>query len=430
MSRALALVLLALAGCHDGHGVVTVTVTTATGSIGDVDHLTLRITDQTRTPARTSTPITVAVPEHSIPPAQTIPLVFDQSVDGAIVIAADAVLGDGTVISASVPARVSTYHALAVTLELPAPMPMPSGDMATCAGVMPTHTRKFVVNRIVVPMSRHDYAIDLNGDGVPDNALGTFYNAFSSQNVNSQASTDSEIAAGQDIVLLTLGSSDAGFTVDPCALTQLQNGKNQANPDFSSGMGAFTVDPAAATAFFGGPLISAAFDSLPLPPVATTPVRMALKLPMMGQALVPVTAGHIHFTVAGSGLMSGQIQGAISTADVNGYLVPGLQAQLNAAAMQSPCGANCMQVRQLFDTGGKADPACGTTCKNPDGTCAKANDGVISYCEVATSGIIQNILLPDVQLTDGLGHYKPNPANSVKDSFSIGLGFTAVPAVF
>jgi hypothetical protein len=54
----------------------------------------------------------------------------------------------------------------------------------------------------------------------------------------------------------------------------------------------------------------------------------------------------------------------------------------------------------------------------------------IDICEVATSGLIQNVLAPDVQMFDAAGNYHPNPTNANKDSLSIGLGFTAVPATF
>jgi hypothetical protein len=97
----------------------------------------------------------------------------------------------------------------------------------------------------------------------------------------------------------------------------------------------------------------------------------------------------------------------------------------------APCDANCSQVRQLFDTGGTPDPTCaGMTCRNSDGTCAAKNDAKIDYCEVATSPIIKNLLPPDIQLTDGMGHYMPNPANTTRDSWSVGLGFGAVAATF
>jgi hypothetical protein len=38
------------------------------------------------------------------------------------------------------------------------------------------------------------------------------------------------------------------------------------------------------------------------------------------------------------------------------------------------------------------------------------------------------VLAPDVQIYDANGNYAPNPLNTVKDSLSVGIGFTAVAA--
>jgi hypothetical protein len=90
-----------------------------------------------------------------------------------------------------------------------------------------------------------------------------------------------------------------------------------------------------------------------------------------------------------------------------------------------------MQILSIFDNGGKADPSCSAgTCKNPDGSCAVSHDNKIDVCEVASSGLIHNVLAPDVQLFDSAGNYHPNPNNTMKDSLSIGVGFTAVAATF
>jgi hypothetical protein len=435
-AAALALAAVAVAGCHDGHGLVTVTVATTGGTLSNVNHLAVRVTDQTRIPPRTSTPITVAVPAHAIPPALTVALLFDHQVDGPVDLAVDAVLDDGSTITASTPTRVSTYHEVTASVYLPAPvlpvdMALPPDMADPCAGVMPANVRKYVVNRVLAPLQRLDYSIDLNGDGRQDNQLGNVCGAMQGQNYGVQAAMDAEVNAGQDILLLSVASADPGFSTGACTLTRLFNGKNQANPDFTSGMGAFTVDSNVPEARFTGPLVSGAYQSAPLPPAAITPVKLMLKLPLSGTTAVPLTAGHISYTIAGNGLMSGQIQGAMSVADENTYLIPGMQAQLQQRASENPCSPTCVQVRNIFDNGGRGDPACtSNTCKNPDGTCAVAKDNVISFCEVSTSGLIVNVLAPDVQLTDGIGHYQPNPQNANKDSLSVAIGFTAVPALF
>ena len=62
--------------------------------------------------------------------------------------------------------------------------------------------------------------------------------------------------------------------------------------------------------------------------------------------------------------------------------------------------------------------------------CAVKGDRKIDVCEVATAGLIQNVLAPDIQMFDANGNYHPNPDNTHKDSLSLGLGFSAVTATF
>jgi len=87
------------------------------------------------------------------------------------------------------------------------------------------------------------------------------------------------------------------------------------------------------------------------------------------------------------------------------------------------------QIEAIFDVG---DGAKGGPCTDPDYSPGQegdaAKDGVISSCEVATNSLIKNVLAPDVQIFDSSGNYHPNAANTDKDSLSIGVGFTAVPA--
>jgi hypothetical protein len=153
--------------------------------------------------------------------------------------------------------------------------------------------------------------------------------------------------------------------------------------------------------------------------------------PHRARARSPTSAAK-HSYDAATSTYSGRLQGAVSQGDVNRYFIPAFQHQLQTMATRNPCDNTCMQVRTIFDTGGTADPACGapSVCRNPDGTCALKNDGMIAYCEVSTSGLVRNLFSPDIQLTDGKGNYAPTPDGSAKDSLSVALGFTAVPASF
>lgn len=431
--------LWAAAGCHtDGRSVVTLDIGPQSGTLSGLDHVEIVVTDATHTPARKSKPISAAVPNGTLPPALEVPLAFDRSVDGQVTFDVDAVFADGSRVSGSTSAHVAPYQSIVRSVDLPAPViTTPPGDMATCAAAVPTHARQFVINVMTVPYQRADDAIDLNGDGHVDNALGALIQTLKQQSdaFDPGASMEDAVHSGQNLVLLTLRSSDATFQNDPCAVLELQHAAMQANPDFS-GMGHFTATGEASR--FSGALTAGAFSSAPLPPVATKPVVLNLVLPFADPTTSgpPMTGTHVSFShydpsSATDNILRGQLHGALDAMIVPFSLVPGLQKRLQTLASANPCDTNCDATRQVFDTGGTADAACaGMTCRNPDTTCAVKNDGKIDYCEVATSAIVKSLLGADVQLTDGMGHYMPNPANTTKDSWSVGLGFSAVAATY
>jgi hypothetical protein len=127
----------------------------------------------------------------------------------------------------------------------------------------------------------------------------------------------------------------------------------------------------------------------------------------------------------------GQLNGFISNSDVQTKLIPAIAASYTAMVSADPGSIQSMQILTIFDNGGTADPACSGVCKNPDGSCAVSGDKVVSSCEVASNSIIKNVLNPDVQMfSNGGTVYAPNPANTQRDSLSIGLGFAATKASF
>jgi hypothetical protein len=155
-----------------------------------------------------------------------------------------------------------------------------------------------------------------------------------------------------------------------------------------------------------------------------------------------VHGGRIQFTRSAGGLIAGQINGAIKNSDVQNSVVPTLAKALTKQ-VQSGFGmmSTNQQLLDIFDTGG-TDSTPPSGCLNSDGTpscknsapgaaafgqCAQKADHIISTCEVATNSLIKNVLTPDVQMFQN-GVYAPSAANTMKDSLSVGVGFTAVPA--
>jgi hypothetical protein len=449
------LLALLLCGCPSGHGLLELTVEAQGGTITGIDHLTIRVTDLDA--ARNAKPIDMTVSGGSVPPSQTVALVFGNEVNGSVRVTVDAIRGDGsTAASATRETTISPFDSTSLTITLMATLGDMGPDQAlpdlACPTALPPNSQKYVMSAMKIPMTRTDWAIDLNGDGKLDNQYGNIAGALGQQNILLQPVADQSIAGGNNILLFTEYSADPAFASDPCGRTELRNGQNQAAPDFS-GMGTFTVEPGSMTAAFGGTIgmgidptpldggvdaggfASAVFDS-PAPAMSTTPVTIALKLPLSGASKVSLHGAHIRYHYTGNGLSTGQINGAIPDSEVQGVLVPAMALQLDTLSSAVPCDTVCMQLRAIFDTGGSTpDAACpngdGTNaCRNPDTTCAKKSDTRIAVCEVSTNSIIKNILAPDVQMFDGMGNYAPNPANTKKDSLSVGFGFVAVKAKF
>ncbi len=288
-------------------------------------------------------------------------------------------------------------------------------------------TGKYVVSEWKVPVQSSDYAYDLNGDGIKDNALGAVVVAFAGMGLDTQAGITKAVDEGASVELLQLGSSDAKFQSDSCASVVGYVGqKTTAAPKFD-GSDVFAKDSSvAAGGQFTGPIQSGAFDSSS-PVTAQTPVALTLMLPLLGgdtPVELDLTAGYLQFTVESGGLMQGQLNGAIQKADAQSKLVPALAGTLTVEGQTTP------KALMLFDTGGDPDPSCAGGCKNPDGTCAAAGDKKIDVCEVTSNATIKSLLVPDVQLFTTSDPYDPSAANTMMDSISIGLGFTAVEASY
>ena len=297
---------------------------------------------------------------------------------------------------------------------------------------------QYVVNKLLVPMQRKDYSIDLNGDGHPDNQLGNIIGTLASNMLDTQGGIDKSINDGSVILLMSFQTASQTQS-DNAGLT-MYLGAKAPNPDFG-GMGMFTVDASQKATTLFGRINGGKF--LSNNPVTTThPVTVQIKLPLIAGAdalTLNVNGAHIQFNT-GSGLMNGQIHGSIKKADIDNGIIPAVAMLLTKkvaadckggggsdGGAPAPdggagvCSSSAKQILSIFDTG---------NCTNPDGTKAVAGDGKIDICEVSTNSIIMNVLAPDVQIYDASGNYAPNKANTTKDSLSLGLGFTAVGAKF
>jgi hypothetical protein len=285
---------------------------------------------------------------------------------------------------------------------------------------------QYVAAQILLPQSRMEYAVDLNGDGKTDNQYGNIVGALAAQNLNPQNDVDDQVDSGQTLLLVDIRSSDPLLASDGCAGALVTHAVPEISPNFS-GSGSFTVDGTVKAGELAGTLESSLFQS-----TDEVAVSLDVYLPLFSVApgtpspKIPISAARLRLDRTSK---RGQLNGVIRKQDLD-EVNANVAALLDQRVQLDPSSQTSQQILQIFDTGGQGGGGCGQTCQNPNGSCAKANDGRIATCEVTTNPIIQNVLAPDVDMFDAAGNYAPNPANTDRDALSIGFGIRVVGASF
>lgn len=146
--------------------------------------------------------------------------------------------------------------------------------------------------------------------------------------------------------------------------------------------------------------------------VAAGRVPLAVTFPGLGQRfIVELSAATVRATIDEHGV-TGTLAGAIAADEIRDTVLPLLHAGLsNIVARDCPDGV-CI-----------ADSFGETLVESFD----VDGDGAISYAELAGSALLASLLSPDVDLLDENGQ-PCTRCDGVKDSLSIAVGFTAVPA--
>ncbi|HET7544429.1 MAG TPA: hypothetical protein VFK05_31375 [Polyangiaceae bacterium] len=278
-------------------------------------------------------------------------------------------------------------------------------DAAGAAGLTGNESYEFVFDSQILPTSGNDYALDLDGDGGPNNAYGGVISALTSYGFDAQTAADAELAAGRGLQLLALGVPRANSAPSSATL-ELWRAQDQAAPDFA-GAGSFVIDSGVPSARLDAILNGRELKSVRAAAGETLP-RLLLHLPLGGALDLPVSVCSISFEFAGTRLIGGQLNAAALASDVDAIVPPALAAEFDrrctGANVQSE---SCQTVLTLFDSN---------------------QDRHISADELRTSSPVKALLAPDVKLFDAQAKFAPDSAAKVKDALSIGFGFTAVAA--
>jgi hypothetical protein len=258
-------------------------------------------------------------------------------------------------------------------------------------------TRRFMLTEMTVPQQRSDYAIDLNGDGRPDNQLGNIVGALTGGGVNAQDYVDQAFAAG----------------LQPTSVEVIANG--------TGGTALMEEDlPGHEEGVFCAWVRVTVFDSEP-PPLMEVPAELSMTLAFADNVTVRVTAAQLHLKGLDGDQITGELHGAVRKDEFDAVVIPGVAHLMTRKIQGDPKSATSKQFAQLFDVG----DGNGGSCRNPDGTTEPPNDGRVGVCEVLGNSITKNVTAPDVDLFDDADHFHPNKDNTQKDSISLGVQFTA-----
>jgi hypothetical protein len=298
---------------------------------------------------------------------------------------------------------------------------MAGGDLS-----MPgAKTYGFVSSAINLPANQGDYAVDLNGDGKPDNQLYYVVSGVKLAMVDLQLQETTSINAGDGLEIFNFNTADPAFLTDPNATVDVYVAQPFGGPPLFNGSDTVNVDKSVAAAHLVGPLATGSFQSTD-PKTLTNPPVVYLTIPLYTNTTVqlPLYGAWIKFTPTSSSLMSGQLNGGVRKVDIDTILIPALAKTFTMIVMPNPCpadatGDNCRMIESQFDIGG---------CQNENGTMATKGDHIIDVCEVSSNILIQSLLNPDVALFDSSGNWKPDPTNATKDSLSFGVAFMAAKA--
>jgi hypothetical protein len=291
------------------------------------------------------------------------------------------------------------------------------------------HSTVWVVNSVRLPttgLEDRQFAVNLDCDPQdrPDNAFGYLLDVVLGLWTDDANGDIAEmIEAGRLLHLLDIRATSL-ISAEGVGVTLLHALDLDSDPvDNFSGEEPFGVDSARGTGTITGRIesshLSARGSQLPV----------GFTLPSLDEVIViPIDGASAEIDLVWDGTLSGKIAGGIPEDAINTIIVPRFAVALQSlvsrdcadiASGEPPCGCEVDSqgavLLELFDE--QPD----RSGEQPDGDC------VITTDEVRNNSLASSALAPDIDLFDADGELNPR-SDGVKDSLSIGVGFTAVPA--
>jgi hypothetical protein len=281
------------------------------------------------------------------------------------------------------------------------PAPTPSAELLPAASVR----YHFVTNKLLIPTTQEQtqaYALNIDGDpqGQPDNLFGNLLTMLvtAAPGLELQATIDQAVNTGQIVTLHVLQTNN--LVNDPNASWSIFLGQTAPSAPRFDGADKFTIDPAAPTnSLIAGPIVNGHFAG------GMGAVRIQMVI-LGSPAVVNLIGVRVEADVTEKGCVNGKLGGGITVDEFRSQILPALADGLNRIIKADKTAATT--ILPIFD----AD-----------------QNGVVSPAEIENNLLLKLALSPDLDLLDASGKFNPHQ-DGVKDSMSIGLGFTCVPASF
>lgn len=283
----------------------------------------------------------------------------------------------------------------------PTPAPTPTPQVLDTTGVQ----YHFVTNKLLLPTTkeqREEFALNVDRDvnGRLDNRFGDLLTLLSSTGprFELQSTLDQAVNTGQLVMLHVVKANDP--LNDPSVTWTLFQGQNTQSPPNFDGSDTFTIDSASlSNSLIIGSLTNGYFSGGP----GTARVQMFL----LGQLVeVDLIGVHLEADFSMQGCANGKLGGGLTVDEFRSKLLPTIADGLNQI-IQTDSGA-ATTILKAFDTD---------------------HNGTITVQELEKNRLLKIAISPDLDLLDASGNFNPDQ-DGEKDSYSVGLGFTCVPANF
>jgi hypothetical protein len=264
---------------------------------------------------------------------------------------------------------------------------------------------QFVTNKLLLPATRAQteaFGLNIDNDARqnPDNKFGDLLTLLTSAapGLELQSTLDQAVDTGQLVSLHMMMADD--FLNDPNVSWSVFLGqRTQSAPSFD-GSDTFTLDSSTPA---NSPIIGSLTDGH----FSGGPGTARIKILLLGQSVdLDLIGVRLEADVNADGCVDGKLGGGVTVEEFRNKLLPAIADGFNQIITANNPAAS--PLLQTFDLD---------------------KDGIITTQELEKNPLLMLAVSPDLDLLDSSDKFNPGQ-DGVKDSYSIGLGFTCVPAAF